>query len=42
MSFHGGVMGVIVAMIVFSRQYKINFYRLADEISAVVPIGLGL
>ncbi|MDD3793565.1 MAG: prolipoprotein diacylglyceryl transferase [Candidatus Gracilibacteria bacterium] len=42
MSFHGGVLGVILAMIIFSKKYKIGFLKLADQITLVLPIGLGL
>ncbi len=42
MSFHGWILWVTIAMIVFSRNYKINFYKLADQISLIVPIWLGL
>ena len=40
MSFHGGALGVIIALIGFSRYYKLPLLRLADIICASVPIGL--
>jgi phosphatidylglycerol---prolipoprotein diacylglyceryl transferase len=40
MSFHGGAAGVIIAIIGFALYHKINMYRLADIVCAVVPIGL--
>ena len=40
MSFHGGALGVIIAMILFARVRDISFLRLADIICAAVPIGL--
>ncbi len=40
MSFHGGLIGVLVAGILFCRQYKKDFYELADL--AVIPVALGL
>jgi len=40
MSFHGWVLWVILAMILFARNYKINFYSLADQITLVLPIWL--
>ena len=40
MSFHGGAIGVIVAMILFARVRNISFLRLADIVCAAVPIGL--
>ena len=42
LSFHGGLMGVIVSLYVYSYQHKISFLRLADSICAAMPIGLGL
>ena len=42
MSFHGGLLGVILATIVFSNKHKINPYIFLDLISLVAPIGLFL
>jgi len=40
MSFHGGLLGVIVAAIFFARYHRIPILELGDLISAVAPIGL--
>lgn len=40
MSFHGGMLGVLLAMIFFARSRKIPFLRLSDIICACAPIGL--
>jgi len=40
MSFHGGALGVLVALILFCRQRKINALAFADIIACAVPIGL--
>ena len=40
MSFHGGALGVIIAMIVYSWRKKKNVLRLTDPVCAAVPIGL--
>ena len=40
MSFHGGLVGVILAMILFARRHGIVFFALADVIATTVPIGL--
>ncbi len=40
MSFHGGLLGVIVAMVVFARKTACGFFRLADFVAPLVPIGL--
>lgn len=41
MSFHGGLIGVIVAMYLFSIKTKTSFFKLTDFIAPVIPIGLG-
>lgn len=41
MSFHGGLLGVILAMFWFSRKHHKSFFQLADFIAPLVPIGLG-
>jgi phosphatidylglycerol:prolipoprotein diacylglycerol transferase len=40
MSFHGGILGVIIAMTLFTRRRGIAFFRLADLIACAAPIGL--
>jgi len=40
MSFHGGALGVIFAMIAFAKLKKVPFLRLTDLICCAVPIGL--
>jgi len=42
MSFHGGLVGVTVAMVVFTRRYRIPFLALTDIVCAAAPIGLFL
>ncbi|QDH17995.1 prolipoprotein diacylglyceryl transferase [Swingsia samuiensis] len=42
MSFHGGALGVILALAFFSWKNRINFLSFSDRIVPVVPIGLGL
>lgn len=42
MSFHWWVLGVILAMYLFSRKYKVSFLKLTDNITAVLPIWLWL
>lgn len=41
MSFHGGLLGVLVAMWLCARHMKKPFLALTDFISPAVPIGLG-
>ncbi|HOO51257.1 MAG TPA: prolipoprotein diacylglyceryl transferase, partial [Alphaproteobacteria bacterium] len=40
MSFHGGALGVIIALIAFSTLKKISLLRLSDIAVSVVPLGL--
>lgn len=42
MSFHGGAIGVIVALFCFARRYKMSFFAISDIVVLVVPIGLFL
>jgi len=40
MSFHGGMLGVMVSMIAYASFKKINVFKLSDVICAAAPIGL--
>lgn len=42
MSFHGGLIGTTLAMILFARSRKIKVFSMIDTIAAGVPVGLGL
>ena len=42
MSFHGGLIGAAVAMIVFARRNGVRLDAVTDPVAAVVPIGLFL
>ncbi len=42
MSFHGGLLGVTAAIILYARHAKVNQWYLADGVACAVPIGLGL
>jgi len=41
MSFHGGLIGVLVAMAVFARKTGKGFFEITDFLAPMVPIGLG-
>lgn len=41
MSFHGGLLGVIVAMALYARKLKQPFMAVTDFIAPMVPLGLG-
>ena len=40
MSFHGGFLGVVVAMWLFGRKYNISILKLMDTVAPLVPLGL--
>lgn len=40
MAFHGGLLGVVVSMWIFSRKTHKNFIDILDFIAPVVPVGL--
>ena len=42
MSFHGGLIGSIIAGLLFCRRHKADFWQLADLVIVAAPIGLGL
>ncbi|MGS7349580.1 prolipoprotein diacylglyceryl transferase, partial [Klebsiella pneumoniae] len=41
MSFHGGLIGVILVMIIFARRTKRTFFQVSDFIAPLIPFGLG-
>jgi phosphatidylglycerol:prolipoprotein diacylglycerol transferase len=41
MSFHGGLLGVIISMALFGRKTNKRFFSVADFTAPLVPIGLG-
>ena len=41
MSFHGGLLGVLLAIWFYQHRHQIGFFRLTDFIAPLVPIGLG-
>ncbi len=40
-SFHGGLLGVIVAAFIYAKRHNNNFLIIMDCIAPIVPIGLG-
>ncbi|MEQ9640196.1 MAG: prolipoprotein diacylglyceryl transferase [Alphaproteobacteria bacterium] len=40
MSFHGGLLGVVLAMVLFSRRHKLALLAIADLLACATPIGL--
>ena len=41
MSFHGGLIGVIVVMLIFARRTHRTFFQVSDFIAPLIPFGLG-
>lgn len=41
MSFHGGLLGVLVAMYLFARKHGFQFWQVVDFVAPVTPLGLG-
>lgn len=42
MSFHGGALGVIIALILFSYTYRYKLYDLSDSLVSILPVALWL
>jgi phosphatidylglycerol:prolipoprotein diacylglycerol transferase len=40
MSFHGGLIGVLLAMGLFARRHRMRFFEVGDFVAPLVPIGL--
>lgn len=41
MSFHGGLLGVLVALWLFNRKHRQGYWNTVDFIAPLVPLGLG-
>ncbi|MEW6115416.1 MAG: prolipoprotein diacylglyceryl transferase [Nitrospirota bacterium] len=41
MSFHGGLIGSVLAGFLFCKKYRFDFWQLADLVIVTAPIGLG-
>jgi phosphatidylglycerol:prolipoprotein diacylglycerol transferase len=42
MASHGGVVGVLLALLWFTRKQRIDFWQLLDNLSVLGPVGVGL
>lgn len=40
MSFHGGLIGVITALVLFCRNRKLDLYKVGDLVASVTPLAL--
>lgn len=39
-SFHGGLIGVLIAIIFYARKYKQSFFTVTDFMAPIIPIGI--
>lgn len=42
LSFHGGLLGVIISFFIFCRKHNISFFEFSDHIALGFPLGLGI
>ncbi len=42
MSFHGGLLGVLLALFLFARKESKHYFEVADFVAPLVPIGLAM
>lgn len=42
LSFHGGIVGVIIAIVLFCRANRIPFFHLTDKLVLTVPFGIAI
>ena len=41
MSFHGGLIGVVLAMLFYAHRIRVPYLKLTDFVAPIVPLGLG-
>jgi phosphatidylglycerol:prolipoprotein diacylglycerol transferase len=41
MSFHGGLLGVILVMFLLAKKWNLKFFQVSDFVAPMIPIGLG-
>lgn len=41
MSFHGGLLGVLIAALWWSRKHRLHFFDVVDFVAPLIPLGLG-
>ena len=42
MSFHGGLIGIILSILIYSKYKEINFFQLSDLVATIAPLGIFL
>lgn len=40
MAFHGGLIGVLIAILLFARRHRMHFFEVGDFLAPLVPLGL--
>lgn len=40
MSFHGALIGLVIAGFYITKKYNVRFYKLADEVVVIAPVGI--
>ena len=40
MSFHGGLIGILISIVIFSKKYNLNFFSITDLVASAAPIGI--
>lgn len=40
MSFHGGLLGIIIGMIIFAKKYQLDFFQVTDRIAITGCLGI--
>jgi len=40
MSFHGGFLGVVIAVLAFAKRYRLSFWSMIDAAATATPVGL--
>ncbi|SIQ57214.1 prolipoprotein diacylglyceryl transferase [Solilutibacter tolerans] len=41
MSFHGGLIGVLIAVFWWARKHRLHFFDVVDFVAPLIPLGLG-
>ena len=42
MSFHGGLIGTIIAIYIYTKKYQYKFWKLIDVLAVIVPVAIGM
>jgi phosphatidylglycerol:prolipoprotein diacylglycerol transferase len=40
MSFHGALIGLVIVGLYITKKYNVRFYKLADEVAVIAPVGI--